>query len=58
MSDSLKNDVQNALPIDNNGDKIKEPKFKEPQYLMHCLTESRVVKTEPKKRNTENNDKD
>jgi len=58
MSDNLKNDVQNALPTENNGNKIREPKLKEPQYLMHCLTESRVVKHEPQERTTESKNDD
>lgn len=42
MSDNLKNDVQNAVPAKKQGSETNEPKFKEPQYLMHHLFESTV----------------
>lgn len=57
MSDNLKNDVQNAAPVKKKGTEINEPKFKEPQYLMHCLIESTVTETDRETRPKKNNDK-
>lgn len=37
MSENLKNDIKSVRPIHKDSIKNKEPKFKEPQYLMHCL---------------------
>lgn len=58
MSDNLKNDVQNAAPVKKKETEINEPKFREPQYLIHCLIESTVVETDCEKETNKNNNKE
>ncbi len=40
MSDNLKNDIKSVELIHKDNINKKEPQFKEPQYVMHCLTEN------------------
>ncbi len=37
MSDNLKNDIKSVKPVQKDSVKNKEPKFKEPQFLIHSL---------------------
>lgn len=58
MSDNLKDDVKKAVPLNCDNKQIKEPNFKEPQFLMHCLVESNSARIEPKKETDTNSDEE
>lgn len=55
MSDNLKDDIRNAIPSQNKGFEVEEPEFKEPQFLMHCLTNNNISLNDINKDNNENN---